>query len=88
MEDPANIALGRIAAIERVMAVIIATHPAAEALAAAWRQCAPGLREDLHVEFSEDPAFLLAALAAVDRFDRHIQRVHAATAQDDVAGGH
>ena len=76
----AKIALGRIAAVERVVAVLIATHPTPEVLSEAWQALAPGMREDLHAEFAKDPEFLQAALAALDRFDRHVQRVVGATA--------
>ena len=80
MNELAKIALGRVAAVERVVAVLIAAHPAPEALSEAWRAIAPGMREDLHAEFAKAPEFLRAALAALDRFDRTMQRAHAATA--------
>lgn len=77
MEKLARVALGRIAAVERVCAVIIATHPAPEALAEAWQALSPGWREDLQHEYADDPDFLGAAMKALDRFDHHIARVAA-----------
>ena len=80
MDNVAKIALGRVAAIERVAAVLILTHPAPDAFRAAWKELGPALRQDLERDFQDDPHFLQAALAAMDRFDRTVQRVHAASA--------
>lgn len=88
MEELTKIALGRIAAVERVVAILMATHPAPEALAQAWRELAPGMSADLRAEFANDPQFLRAALAAMDRFDRNMQRVHAATAPSEAPTDH
>lgn len=78
MADKASIALGRIAALERVVALLIASHPTPDALSSAWQGVMPGWREEMREEYADDPDFLRAAMAALDRFERHIQRIAAA----------
>lgn len=79
MDNKPLIALGRIAAIERVIGALIATHSTPHVLAAMWTEVCPQWREDLKIQYpsTDDAALVKATGLALDRFE---QSIHASAA--------
>lgn len=76
--DETKIALGKLAVLERMVGVLIATHPEPELLHEAWSTLAPRFAQDLRKRFSlpTDKPFHDAASALMGQLTRTVQ--HAA----------